>query len=84
MKIANTVKEVIGNDIKIKIEKSNDNRSYHISSKKIKKTLNYENNFTIRDAVLDLKNAFDKGLLKNTLTNEMYFNIKRMNNIKLN
>jgi nucleoside-diphosphate-sugar epimerase len=84
MKIANTVKEVIGNDIKIKIEKSNDNRSYHISSEKIKKTLNYENNFTIKDAIYDLKNAFDKGLLKNTLTNEMYFNIKRMNNIELN
>ena len=38
---------------------------------------------TISDAVKDLRSAFEKGLLPNSLTDEKYFNIKRMNNIKL-
>ena len=34
--LAGIVKKVIGNDVKIEIQRSNDNRSYHISSNKIK------------------------------------------------
>ena len=37
----------------------------------------------IKDAVLDLKNAFEKKLLTNTFNDEFFFNIKRMNNINL-
>ena len=62
---------------------TNDNRSYHISSKKIKKILGFETNKTISDAVNDLRLAFEKGLLPNSLTDEKYFNIKRMNSIQL-
>ena len=60
-----------------------DNRSYHISSKKIKKKLNFETKLTIKDAVLDLKKAFEKKLLINTFDNDNYFNIKKMQNINL-
>tara|TARA_Y100000816_G_C26107950_1_gene589601 strand:- start:5459 stop:6439 length:981 start_codon:yes stop_codon:yes gene_type:complete len=81
--IANTVKKNMGNDIKITRTSTNDNRSYHISSEKIKNILNFETKFTIDDAVKDLKNAFEKKLLKNTLSNELYFNIKRMNGLNL-
>ena len=63
--------------------KSNDNRSYHISSKKIEKELGFKTVKTIEDAIIDLKNAFYKKMLENTLTDEKYFNIKRMNNLKL-
>ena len=73
----------MGNDIKITRTSTNDNRSYHISSEKIKNILNFETKFTIDDAVKDLKNAFEKKLLKNTLSNELYFNIKRMNGLNL-
>ena len=38
---------------------------------------------TIEDAVIDLKNAFEKKLLPDSLENERYFNIKRMNNLGL-
>ena len=62
---------------------SNDNRSYHISSEKIKKKLGFSNKFTIKDAVIDLISAMDKKLITNTLDNEFYFNIKRMNSINL-
>ena len=62
--IANTVKKNMGNDIKITRTSTNDNRSYHISSEKIKNILNFETKFTIDDAVKDLKNAFEKNYLK--------------------
>ena len=81
--LASLVKKVIGPDVKIKYLKSDDNRSYHISSKKIKDVLGFETKKTIEDAIKDLKNAFDAKKLEDTLTNEKYFNIKRMNNLKL-
>tara|TARA_B110000027_G_scaffold131141_1_gene154946 strand:+ start:192 stop:1172 length:981 start_codon:yes stop_codon:yes gene_type:complete len=81
--LANDVKEVIGSDIKIKNTKSDDNRSYHVSSEKIEKVLGFKTKYTIKDAVLDLKNAFEKKLLTNTFNDEFFFNIKRMNNINL-
>ena len=81
--LASLVKKVIGPDVKIKYLKSDDNRSYHISSKKIKDVLGFETKKTIEDAIKDLKNAFDAKKFEDTLTNEKYFNIKRMNNLKL-
>ena len=81
--LAEDVKYVIGEDIKIVNTKSDDNRSYHVSSQKIKNILNFETQFTVQDAVLDLKNAFKKKLLINTFNNEFFYNIKRMNSIYL-
>ena len=51
---------------------------------KIQNELGFKAKHTIRDAVQDLCDAFDKGLLPNSLDDEMYFNIKRMNNLELN
>ncbi len=81
--LANDVKEVIGSDIKITNTKSDDNRSYHVSSEKIKDILNFNTKYSVKDAVLDLKNAFENKILTNTFNNEFFFNIKRMNNINL-
>ena len=81
--LANDVKDVIGNDVQIINTKSDDNRSYHVSSKKIKDILGFEVRYTVKDAVLDLKNAFENKLLTNTFDDEFFFNIKRMNNINL-
>ena len=83
LELANIVKNIIGADVKLNSQPTNDDRSYHISSKKIKETLGFVTNKTIYDAVKDLKLAFEKGLLPNSLTDEKYFNIKRMNSIKL-
>ncbi len=81
--LSSLVKKVIGDDVKIKRLKSNDNRSYHISSKKIEEELGFKTVKTIEDAIKDLKNAFDEKKLVNTLLDEKFFNIKRMNNINL-
>ena len=81
--IAETVKKVVGEDVKLITTPSDDNRSYHISSQKIKDEIGFETTHTIQDAVEDLCAAFEKGLLPNSLENEMYFNIKRMQNLSL-
>ena len=82
-KIAETVKNVVGEDVKLITTYSDDNRSYHISSNKIKTELGFEAKHTIRDAVEDLCTAFEKNLLPNSLDDQMYFNIKRMQNLEL-
>jgi len=81
--LANNVKEVIGSDVKIIHTKSDDNRSYHVSSEKIRDVLNFNTKYTVKDAVSDLKNAFEKKSLINTFNDEFFFNIKRMQSINL-
>jgi len=81
--LAYEVKKVIGSDVKIKKLPTNDNRSYHISSKKIEDELGFMTNFNILNAIEDLKSAFERKLLLNCLTNENYFNIKKMQSVNL-
>ncbi len=81
--LAHKVKNIIGKDIELIVEKTNDNRSYHVSSDKIYNVLSYKPNFTIDDAIKDLYRAFKNNAFIDPLTNENYFNIKKMQNIKL-
>ena len=81
--LAQTVKKVVGEDVKLISTPTNDNRSYHISSRKIKDVLGFTAQHTIQEAIEDLKNAFDEGLLPDSMENEMYFNIKRMQSLNL-
>jgi nucleoside-diphosphate-sugar epimerase len=83
LELAETVQKVVGQDVKLIATPTNDNRSYHISSKKIAEKIGFHTKYTIEDAVSDLKEAFEKGLLPNSFEDEKYFNIKRMNNIHL-
>ena len=88
LQIANLVKKVVeqklpkNNKIKIIRESSDDNRSYHINSEKIKNILGYSPKRTIENAVEDLCDAFKNGLLNNSFNEDIYFNINRMKNIK--
>ncbi len=81
--LAETVKKVIGDDVIIEKIDSNDDRSYHISSKKIKKFLNFFPRYTTKDAIIELKKAFINGLLPNSLQDKKYFNLKTMQSINL-
>lgn len=81
--LASEVQKVIGSDVKIKKLPTNDNRSYHISSKKIQDELGFVTNFSILNAIEDLKHAFEKKLLSDCLINENYFNIKKMQSTNL-
>jgi len=81
--IAQMVKNVIGDKVKIITTPTNDHRSYHISSEKIKKELGFEPQHTIEDAVSDLKHEFDAGHIPDSLNNHKYFNVKLMQDIHL-
>lgn len=83
LEIANMVKNNMKKNIDLKIEKTDDNRSYHISSNKIINKLNFKTSFTVENAIQDLIKSFDNNLFKNSLENENYFNIKKMNSINL-
>jgi nucleoside-diphosphate-sugar epimerase len=76
--IAELVKEEVGDDVQIVTSPTDDLRSYHISSEKIKRELDWEPRRTIRDAVRDLVAAFKAGKIPNSLTDPRYFNIKTM------
>jgi nucleoside-diphosphate-sugar epimerase len=81
--LAEEVKKIIGSDVSIKTLPTNDNRSYHISSKRIQDELGFVTKFSILNAIEELKDAFERKLLSNCLTNENYFNIKKMQSINL-
>ena len=81
--LAETVRSVVGEHVKLVTTPTDDNRSYHISSEKIREELGFKATHTIRDAVEDLAKAFESGKLPDSLDNEIYFNIRRMQSLKL-
>ena len=81
--IAHEAKSMLGNDIELEIIPTDDNRSYHISSEKIKNELNFKTKFTIADAIKDLKDIFENNKLNDPLNNENFYNIKKMQSINL-
>ena len=81
--IAEKVREVVGSQVEIAHTPTDDNRSYHISSDKILRELGYAPRFTIEDAIRELKDAFQAGKVSDPLTNPLYFNIKRMQEVQL-
>jgi nucleoside-diphosphate-sugar epimerase len=76
--IAEIVKAEVGPDVEIVTSRTDDLRSYHISSAKIKRELGWEPRHTIQDAVRDLVAAFKAGKVPDSLTDPRYFNIKTM------
>lgn len=83
IEIANTIKDLMTKKIKLTTVPTDDNRSYHISSDKIKKQLGFNPKFAVKDAVIDLIKAFDNNLLNDPLKNILYYNIKLMQEINL-
>lgn len=85
--IALIVKQVVENffpekkNIEIVTTESDDNRSYHINSDKIRKILNFAPKLKIEDAVKDLCINFKLGNIPNSLTDDNYFNVKKLKKI---
>ncbi|HLW59030.1 MAG TPA: NAD-dependent epimerase/dehydratase [bacterium] len=55
---------------------TDDIRSYHVSSDKIRRELGYEPKRTVEDAVADLCAAFQAGRIPNPLEDVRYYNVK--------
>ena len=56
--------DVIGDDVEVIKTPTDDNRSYHVSSKKIQDVLSFEPQYTIKDAIEGLREAFKRASLK--------------------
>lgn len=82
--IAGIVRGQVGPDVEIVSRPTNDLRSYHISSEKIKRELGFVPRRTIEDAVRDLVEAFDAGRIPDSMTDSRYYNIKTMQKCNLN
>jgi nucleoside-diphosphate-sugar epimerase len=81
--LAEMVRRQVGNDIAVDVVPTNDLRSYHVSSDKMRRKLGFTPKHTIEEAVSDLVSAFRAGKLPNSLDDPRYFNIKRMQEISL-
>ena len=76
--IAEMVRDRVGNNVEIVVTPSDDHRSYHVSSAKIHRELGFSAKRTVGDAILDLKSAFEAGKVPNSMSDDRYYNIKRM------
>ncbi|MBS0245083.1 MAG: SDR family oxidoreductase [Proteobacteria bacterium] len=82
--IANMVKKVVEEEmpelgeIKITTTPSNDNRSYHVNSDKVRRVLGFEPKRNIEDAVRDLTRAFRNNMLPASFDDDWYYNVRTM------
>jgi len=88
MEIAYMVKKVVEQElpqkapIDIVTTPTDDNRSYHINSDKIKKTLGFAPKHTIEEAVRDLCRAFRDGKIPNSFSDDRFYNVRTLKKLK--
>jgi nucleoside-diphosphate-sugar epimerase len=84
MDLAKMIKEVIGDEsIEFEVTPTDDKRSYHINSDKMKRVLGFECKFDLREAIRSIIDAYNNRVIKDGLSNPMYHNIERMKEIDL-
>jgi nucleoside-diphosphate-sugar epimerase len=77
--------EVPGREhIEVITTSSDDPRSYHISSEKIRRELGFAPQRTIEDAVRDLVRAFQDGRIPDAMNDIRYYNVKKVQEVGLN
>lgn len=87
--LAQIVKTVVEHEfpekapIRVETTSTNDNRSYHVSSRKIAERLGYRPKRSIEDAVHDLCAAFRTGEYDSSITDEDYINVKTISKLRL-
>src|SRR5712675_1400628 len=83
IEIAENVRAKIGNNVEIVVTPTDDHRSYHVSSERIRHDLGFLASRTVENAIVDLREAFSAGKVPNSMTDDRYYNIKRMQNRRL-
>jgi nucleoside-diphosphate-sugar epimerase len=81
--IAEMVREKVGPKVEIVVTPTNDHRSYHVSSERIKRELGFSAKRTVENAIVDLRDAFLAGKVPDAMTDDRYYNIKRMQGVNL-
>ena len=81
--LAETVRSRVGDRVEIVTVPTDDHRSYHISSDKIRRQLDFTPQHSISDAVQDLVTAFGAGRIPDAMSDMRYYNIKTMQALNL-
>jgi nucleoside-diphosphate-sugar epimerase len=81
--LAEMIRTVAGSSTEIVTVPTDDNRSYHISSDKIRRELGFEPTRTIEDAARGLADRFRAGSIPDPMTDIRYYNIKTMQALHL-
>ena len=84
IEIADMIRQVVGESVEIATTPTDDLRSYHISSEKIKQELGFVPSHTIKEAIKDLVAAFQANQIPDALTDSRYYNVKVMKHLNLN
>lgn len=88
MQIAELVRDVVSQEfpekgkVEIVTTPSDDLRSYHINSDKIKRALGFVPSHTIEDAVRDLCKAFRENRVPGSMDDDRYYNVRRLKRLK--
>lgn len=84
MNIAEMVRKQVGDDsIRIRVQPTNDIRSYHVNSDKIRRVLGFQARHSVEEAIQSLCQAYRDGKINDPLNNPVYYNIKTMQNTKI-
>jgi nucleoside-diphosphate-sugar epimerase len=78
MDIAEMARKIVGPDVDIVTTPTDDLRSYHVSSAKIRRELGFSAQHSVEDAVRDLVAAFQAGKIPDSMNDIRYYNIKTM------
>jgi nucleoside-diphosphate-sugar epimerase len=88
MDIAKLAKKVVEEqfpekgEIPLVITPSDDLRSYHVNSDKVTRVLGFKPKHSVEDAIRDLCVAFKNGKLPGSMSDDIYFNVRRMKALK--
>jgi nucleoside-diphosphate-sugar epimerase len=77
IEIAELVKTTLSQDIEIEVLPVIDDRSYRVSGEKIRRVLQFEPQFSVRDAIKDIEETFLKGEFGN-VNDAKFFNLRTM------
>ena len=89
LELAQIVKQVVEEEFNLKNKinivrtSSDDLRSYHINSDKIFNALGFKPKYSIEDAVRDLCTQYKLGKIKDSMNDDIYFNVKRIKNLQV-
>jgi len=88
MEIAKLVQKAVSREfpekgeVSIATTPSDDLRSYHINSDKIKRVLGYAPRYSIEDAIKELCDAFRAKQLPDSMNDDQYFNVRRLKRLQ--
>jgi len=82
--IAELVRDTLKDkSIQFEVTPTDDIRSYHVNTDKMKRVLGFHCKNSLAEAVISLREAYNKGLIVDGLNNPYYYNVKRMKDLNL-